>query len=108
MTLEEALDKYEPVIGLEIHAQLTTLSKAFCSDPNEYGAIPNTNISPISLGHPGTLPRLNRKVVNYAVKLGLALNSEIFLNAKIIFIRIFLKGIRLHKIKHRYVKVDMC
>lgn len=77
MTLEEALDKYEPVIGLEIHAQLTTLSKAFCSDPNEYGATPNTNISPISLGHPGTLPRLNKKVVNYAVKLGLALNSEI-------------------------------
>lgn len=77
MTLEEALEKYEPVIGLEIHAQLTTLSKAFCSDPNEYGATPNTNISPISLGHPGTLPKLNKEVVSYAVRLGLALNANI-------------------------------
>ncbi len=77
MTLEEALEKYEPVIGLEIHAQLTTKSKAYSNDPNEYGAVPNTNVSPISLGHPGTLPMFNKKTINYAVKLGLACKCDI-------------------------------
>ena len=56
MTLEEVLKKYEIVIGLEVHAQLNTKSKAYSSDPNEFGSVPNTNVSPISLGHPGTLP----------------------------------------------------
>ncbi|MBG15720.1 MAG: Asp-tRNA(Asn)/Glu-tRNA(Gln) amidotransferase GatCAB subunit B [Crocinitomicaceae bacterium] len=77
MKLSQALEKYEPVIGIEIHAQLKTNSKAFCSDINEYGGVPNTQISPVSLGHPGTLPRFNKKVVNYAVKMGLACNSSI-------------------------------
>ena len=77
MELTEVLTKYDPVIGIEIHAQLNTNSKAFCSDRNEYGSIPNTNISPISLGHPGTLPRFNKKVINYAVKMGIACKSEI-------------------------------
>lgn len=77
MTLEEALSKYTPVIGLEVHAQLNTKSKAYSSDPNEFGATPNTNVSPISLGHPGTLPRLNKEVINYAVKLGLACHCDI-------------------------------
>jgi aspartyl-tRNA(Asn)/glutamyl-tRNA(Gln) amidotransferase subunit B len=70
-------DKYETVIGLEVHVQLGTKSKAFCGDDASFGAAPNTHISTISLGHPGTLPRLNKKQINYAVKLGLALGSEI-------------------------------
>ena len=54
-------DKYETVIGLEVHVQLGTNSKAFCGDDASFGAPPNTHISTISLGHPGTLPRLNKK-----------------------------------------------
>ncbi len=70
-------DKYETVIGLEIHLQLSTRSKAFCGDDASFGGEPNTYVSPISLGHPGALPRLNAKQVEYAVRLGLALGSEI-------------------------------
>ncbi len=77
MDLSNTLKKYKPIIGIEIHAQLNTNSKAFCSDKNEYGSTPNTNVSPISLGHPGTLPRFNKKVIDHAVKMGLACNSEI-------------------------------
>ena len=69
--------KYETVIGLEIHVQLNTQSKAYCSDSTKYGAAPNTHISPISLGHPGPLPVSNEKVIEYAVRLGLALNCDI-------------------------------
>ena len=60
--------KYEIVIGLEIHVQLNTQSKAYCSDATKYGAVPNTHISPISLGHPGTLPGSKEKVIEYAVR----------------------------------------
>ncbi|MFT4752489.1 MAG: aspartyl-tRNA(Asn)/glutamyl-tRNA(Gln) amidotransferase subunit B [Salibacteraceae bacterium] len=70
-------DKYTAVIGLEIHAQLNTNSKAFSSDQNQYGSTPNSNVSPISLGHPGTLPRLNEKSFEYGIKLGLACDSDI-------------------------------
>lgn len=70
-------DKYEVVIGLEIHAQLKTKSKAFCGDAVSYGDAPNTVISPISLGHPGTLPVHNKAAVEMAIMLGLACNSEI-------------------------------
>jgi aspartyl-tRNA(Asn)/glutamyl-tRNA(Gln) amidotransferase subunit B len=69
--------KYEPVIGLEIHIQLSTKTKAYSADSASFGASSNTNVSPITLGHPGTLPRVNKKVVEYAVKLGLACNSNI-------------------------------
>lgn len=68
---------YETIIGLEIHVQLSTKSKAFCADEVRFGAAPNTQVSAISLGHPGTLPRLNRQQLDFAVRLGLALNSEI-------------------------------
>ena len=68
---------YETVIGLETHVQLSTASKAFCSDAAAFGGAPNTHTSIISLAHPGTLPRLNKKAVEYAVKLGLALDCEI-------------------------------
>lgn len=74
-------DQYETVIGLEIHVQLATQSKAFCGDDASFGGEPNTHISTISLGHPGTLPRLNKKQVEYAVRLGLALESEINLHS---------------------------
>lgn len=70
-------DKYEAVIGLEVHAQLSTKSKAFSSDSAAYGAPPNTQVSPITLGHPGTLPVLNEKQVEFAVMLGMACHSEI-------------------------------
>ena len=77
MDLTEVLKKYEPVIGIEIHAQLKTKSKAFCSDINEYGGTPNTQVSPISLGHPGTLPRFNKEVVKFAIKMGIACKADI-------------------------------
>jgi aspartyl-tRNA(Asn)/glutamyl-tRNA(Gln) amidotransferase subunit B len=68
---------YETVIGLEVHAQLLTASKLFSGDSSDFGNEPNTNISPITLGYPGTLPLLNKKAVQYAIKLGLACNCEI-------------------------------
>lgn len=70
-------DKYETVIGLEVHIQLSTLSKAYCSDHYEYGGLPNTQVSPISLGHPGTLPRVNKKQVEFAIRMGLAMGCNI-------------------------------
>jgi aspartyl-tRNA(Asn)/glutamyl-tRNA(Gln) amidotransferase subunit B len=70
-------DKYEAVIGLEVHAQLATKSKLFCGDSIEFGAEPNTHISAITLGHPGTLPKTNKKAVEYAIKMGLACNCKI-------------------------------
>src|ERR1017187_6942989 len=70
-------DKYETVIGLEVHIQLLTKSKAYSSDSTEYGAMPNTQVSPVTLGHPGTLPVVNEKAVEFAVMLGLACKSTI-------------------------------
>ncbi|MFZ5553360.1 MAG: Asp-tRNA(Asn)/Glu-tRNA(Gln) amidotransferase subunit GatB [Bacteroidota bacterium] len=70
-------DKYEAVIGLEVHIQLLTKTKNFSSDINEYGSLPNTNVSVISLGHPGTLPKINKRSVEFAVKLGLACHCDI-------------------------------
>lgn len=70
-------DKYEAVIGLEVHAQLATASKLFSGDATYFGAAPNTQVSPITLGHPGTLPKTNKKAVEYAIKMGLACNCEI-------------------------------
>ncbi len=70
-------DKYEAVIGLEIHSQLLTRSKAFCSDSVEYGLLPNTQTSVISLGHPGTLPKHNKRAIELAICMGLACNCQI-------------------------------
>ena len=70
-------DLYEIVVGLEVHAQLLTNSKLFCGDSIAFGAEPNTHVSPITLGHPGTLPKMNRKAIEYAVKMGLACHCEI-------------------------------
>ena len=65
------------VIGLEVHVQLLTKSKLFCGDSAAFGGEPNTHISPITLAHPGTLPKMNRKAIEYAVKLGIALHCNI-------------------------------
>ncbi len=73
-------DRYEIVIGLEVHAQMLTKSKAYSTDCNEFGAQPNSNVSVVSLGHPGTLPVMNKKTVEYAIRLGLSCNSEIARN----------------------------
>ena len=70
-------NSYEVVIGLEVHAQLLTQSKLFCGDSISYGASPNTQVSPITLGHPGTLPKMNKKAIEYAIKMGLACHCEI-------------------------------
>ena len=72
-----AKTEYEAVIGLETHCQLSTESKIFCSSSTEFGADPNTHVDPVCLGLPGTLPVLNQKVLEYAVKAGLALNCQI-------------------------------
>jgi len=70
-------DKYTVVIGLEVHAQLLTKSKIYNTDSAEYGSAPNTNISVITLAHPGTLPKLNKKAVEFAIKMGLACHCGI-------------------------------
>ncbi|MBK9147631.1 MAG: Asp-tRNA(Asn)/Glu-tRNA(Gln) amidotransferase subunit GatB [Flavobacteriales bacterium] len=70
-------EKYDLVVGLEVHAQLITESKAYSSDPNAYGDHPNTNVSVVTLGHPGTLPVANKKVVELAVRMGLATHCTI-------------------------------
>jgi aspartyl-tRNA(Asn)/glutamyl-tRNA(Gln) amidotransferase subunit B len=70
-------DKYEVVIGLEVHAQMLTKTKAYSNDVNEYGSAPNSNISAVTLGHPGTLPVMNKKTIEFAIKLGLACDAHI-------------------------------
>ena len=75
-------DNYEVIIGLEVHAELSTKTKIFCSCPTKFGAAPNTQTCPICMAMPGTLPVLNEKVVEYAVKAGLATNCEISRNSK--------------------------
>jgi aspartyl-tRNA(Asn)/glutamyl-tRNA(Gln) amidotransferase subunit B len=70
-------EAYEIVVGLEVHAQLLTRTKLFCGDSASFGGEPNTHISPVTLGYPGSLPRLNRQAVEYAIRMGLACHSEI-------------------------------
>ena len=75
-------EDYEVIIGLEVHAELSTKTKIFCSCPTKFGAAPNTQVCPICMAMPGALPVLNEKVVEYAVKAGLATNCEIARNSK--------------------------
>ncbi|KAK7320091.1 hypothetical protein RJT34_04822 [Clitoria ternatea] len=85
-TQSKKLDKipndYEAIIGIETHVQLSTLTKAFCGCPYNYGSSPNSSICPICMGLPGALPVLNSKVIEFAVKLGLALNCNLAFNSK--------------------------
>ncbi|MGB3467446.1 MAG: Asp-tRNA(Asn)/Glu-tRNA(Gln) amidotransferase subunit GatB [Cyclobacteriaceae bacterium] len=77
MLSQEIKDQYEAVIGLEVHVQLLTESKIFAGDSNKFGSDPNTNISVITLGHPGTMPKMNKKVITHAIRMGLACHSKI-------------------------------
>ena len=77
-----AREDYEVVIGLEVHAELSTKTKIFCSCPTTFGAAPNTHVCPVCMAMPGTLPVLNEKVVEYAVKAGLATNCTISKDSK--------------------------
>ena len=70
-------DHYEAVIGLESHVELSTTTKLFCGCPNEFGGDPNTRVCPVCLGLPGSLPVLNRTVVEYALRLATALDFEV-------------------------------
>ncbi|MCS7018219.1 MAG: Asp-tRNA(Asn)/Glu-tRNA(Gln) amidotransferase subunit GatB [Cytophagales bacterium] len=74
---ETVLSQYELVVGLEVHVQLSSQSKIFAADANRFGDAPNTNVSVITLGHPGTLPMLNAAVVEMAIKMGLACHCDI-------------------------------
>src|SRR4051812_36737027 len=74
---DEALTRYDPVMGLEIHIELNTATKMFCGCPTAFGAEPNTQTCPVCLALPGALPVVNAKAVESAIRMGLALNCEI-------------------------------
>ncbi|NCT90644.1 Asp-tRNA(Asn)/Glu-tRNA(Gln) amidotransferase subunit GatB [Cellulomonas sp. APG4] len=74
---DDAVRRFDPVIGIEVHVELGTRTKMFDAAPTEFGAEPNTQVTPVSLGLPGTLPVLNRTAVEHAIRIGLALNCEI-------------------------------
>ena len=77
-----SMEDYEIVMGLEVHAELSTKTKIFCSCPTDFGGEPNTHCCPVCMAMPGTLPVLNEKVVEYAIKAGIATNCEIARNSK--------------------------
>src|SRR6266403_1984898 len=85
IALPEVLTKYEPVIGLEVHVQLSTRTKIFCGCPTSFGAPPNSNVCPVCLGLPGALPVLSRQAVELAIEAALALNCKV--NPRSIFAR---------------------
>src|SRR6476659_7579725 len=76
-TYEDAVRRYEPVIGLETHVELGTRTKMFCSCPTGFGADPNTQVCPVCLGLPGSLPVVNAVAIESTIKIGLALNCSV-------------------------------
>ncbi|SEH87034.1 aspartyl/glutamyl-tRNA(Asn/Gln) amidotransferase subunit B [Mycolicibacterium rutilum] len=74
---DDVVARYEPVLGLEVHVELSTATKMFCGCANQFGAEPNTQVCPVCLGLPGSLPVLNQQAVESAIRIGLALNCEI-------------------------------
>jgi len=77
MDFDEAVRRYDPVLGLEVHVELGTATKMFDAAPNVFGAQPNTMVTPTSVGLPGALPVVNARGVEYAIRIGLALGCEI-------------------------------
>jgi len=77
VSYDEAVSRYEPVIGLETHVELGTTSKMFCGSPTAFGAEPNSSVCPVCLGLPGSLPVVNRTAIEYTIRIGLALNCSI-------------------------------
>jgi aspartyl-tRNA(Asn)/glutamyl-tRNA(Gln) amidotransferase subunit B len=77
MSFEDALERFDPTFGLEVHVELNTASKMFCGCATEFGAEPNTQVCPVCLGLPGAMPVVNAKAVESAIRIGLALNCEI-------------------------------
>ena len=77
MPYDEAIERFDPVLGLEVHVELNTASKMFCGCPTTFGAEPNTQTCPVCLALPGALPVVNEKAVESAIRIGLALNCEI-------------------------------
>ncbi|MEU6581173.1 Asp-tRNA(Asn)/Glu-tRNA(Gln) amidotransferase subunit GatB [Nocardia sp. NPDC046763] len=77
MDYSDVIDRYEPVLGMEVHVELGTATKMFCGCPTEFGAEPNTQVCPVCLGLPGSLPVVNEKAVESAIRIGLALNCSI-------------------------------
>jgi aspartyl-tRNA(Asn)/glutamyl-tRNA(Gln) amidotransferase subunit B len=77
MSYHEAIERFDPVLGLEVHVELNTASKMFCGCPTGFGAEPNTQVCPVCLGLPGAMPAVNAKAVESAMRIGLALNCEI-------------------------------
>src|SRR5690606_33964826 len=77
MPYDEALERFEPVLGLEVHVELGTASKMFCGCPTTFGAPPNTQVCPVCLGLPGSLPVANQKAIESTIRIGLALNCSI-------------------------------
>jgi aspartyl-tRNA(Asn)/glutamyl-tRNA(Gln) amidotransferase subunit B len=76
LSFEDALEKFDPALGLEVHVELNTATKMFCGCPAAFGAEPNTQVCPTCLGLPGAMPVVNRVAVESAIRIGLALNCE--------------------------------
>ena len=89
--------EYEIVMGLEVHVELSTKTKIFCGCSTEFGGEPNSHTCPVCMGMPGSLPVLNKGVVDRAIKAGIAFHSDLqYTNVRIIFIRICRRIIRYH------------